>query len=167
MKETWKGMIYNNIDYSNYLMVSNLGYIFSKRTNKILKTCINSRGYHRFVTTIDGNKINFGLHRAVACTFIPNPDNLPEVNHIDGNKDHNQADNLEWVTKAYNGTHALQHKLVDNNGINNEQSKLTEYQVQEIRKIRQEENLSYRNIAKIFKVSHVTIINVCKHRTYK
>lgn len=46
------------------------------------------------------------VHRAIATVFIPNPDNLPEVNHIDGNKANNCADNLEWISKKDNQQHA-------------------------------------------------------------
>ena len=52
----------------------------------------------------------FRVHRLVACAFIPNPDNLPEVNHIDEDKSNNRADNLEWVTRIQNEHHGTKIK---------------------------------------------------------
>ena len=54
----------------------------------------------------------YSIHRLVAQTFIPNPDNLPEINHINGDKTNNRVDNLEWVTRSENIRHAY------NNGLN-------------------------------------------------
>lgn len=55
----------------------------------------------------------FKIHRAVAGTFIPNPESLPEVNHKDGNKLNNHVTNLEWVTGLANIQHALENGLID------------------------------------------------------
>ena len=54
----------------------------------------------------------YSIHRLVAQTFIPNPDNLPEINHINGDKTNNRVDNLKWVTRSENIRHAY------NNGLN-------------------------------------------------
>ena len=54
------------------------------------------------------------LHRLVASTFIPNPNNYPEVNHKDGNKLNNSVDNLEWCTRSMNMKHAYEHGFLDN-----------------------------------------------------
>ena len=54
------------------------------------------------------------MHRVVAKTFIPNPHNLPQVNHIDGNKENNCVSNLEWVTNYDNAHHAIENDLFEN-----------------------------------------------------
>ena len=51
-------------------------------------------------------KVNLSVHRLVALAYIPNPNDLPQVNHIDGNKNNNSVNNLEWCTNQYNCDHA-------------------------------------------------------------
>lgn len=75
------------------------------RKEKILKPYI-SRGYYQVSLCIDGKYRHFQVHRLVAEAFIPNPENKPQVNHIDGNKLNNDISNLEWVTRSENQLHA-------------------------------------------------------------
>lgn len=79
----------------------------------VLKTQPDKKGYHRLRITINREKMSFKLHREVAKAFIPNPDNLPQVNHIDGNKDNNAVSNLEWCTNQQNAHHAIDNGLWD------------------------------------------------------
>ena len=76
-----------------------------KRKMRPLKKCL--RGYHpheyeAITLTKDGESKRYAIHRLVAEAFIPNPDNLPEVNHKDENPLNNRVDNLEWCTRQYN-----------------------------------------------------------------
>lgn len=97
---------------NNKIFVSNKGRIKSVlRDERILKPQINSKGYERIRITIDRVKKSFKVHRLVAEAFIPNPDNLPQVNHIDGNKRNNVVENLEWVTNKANAHHAIKNGL--------------------------------------------------------
>lgn len=73
----------------------------------------------------DGRKQFARMHRLVAEAFIPNPENKPEINHKDGNKQHNHVDNLEWVTKSENARHAI--------GMNPDQTQGMNYYNQYIR----------------------------------
>ena len=68
----------------------------------MLKPTPDPKGYLRLGFSINGKLHRFKLHRLVAQTFIPNPDNLPQVNHKDENKTNNSVDNLEWCNNAYN-----------------------------------------------------------------
>jgi len=81
----------------NYIIYSD-GRIFGKRYNRFLSPG-ESRGYLH--VNILGK--NLTLHRLVAEKFIPNPDNLPQVDHIDGNRQNNDVSNLRWVTNMTNG----------------------------------------------------------------
>jgi len=100
----------------------------SGRSLKFFKT---AKGY--MSQAIRGKTVR--LHRVVATAFIPNPDNLPEVNHIDGNKLNNHASNLEWVTHKQNMEHAYKTGLA-RNGFGDEAARsiLTQEQVNEIRR---------------------------------
>lgn len=82
----------------------------------ILKSQKDNKGYQRVRVTIDRNKMSFKVHREVAKAFIPNPDNLPQVNHMDGNKSNNSVDNLEWCTNQQNQIHAIEIGLCSGKG---------------------------------------------------
>ena len=90
--------------YHGRYMVSNKGRVFSELHNKMLSPG-KSKGGYLFVNLVkskNGNIRHWSIHRLVAEAFIPNPNNLPEVNHKDENKLNNRADNLEWCSPTYN-----------------------------------------------------------------
>lgn len=80
-----------------------------------------------------GKRDDLLVHRLVAQAFIPNPNNLPDINHKHGIKDDNRASELEWCTKAENTRHAIETGLYKPRGEDNGQAKLTWAQIQEIR----------------------------------
>lgn len=104
--EIWKDIR----DYEGIYKISNLGNIKSLPREhvkgKLLNPARNNRGYLRVALSVKGRVRYDSVHRLVAETFIPNPKNLPEVNHIDGNKLNNKVENLEWTTKSQNQIHA-------------------------------------------------------------
>ena len=140
--------------FPNY-QISNLGNVWSKKTNRILKPYKTNRGYLTVGFWLDGKKKRLSIHRLVAQAFLTNPQNFPEVNHINGYKTDNNLDNLEWATGRNNILHAYQAGL--------RKTKLSETQVVEIRNLIQQ-GLTQREIAFKFNVSHSTIgeINRCK-----
>ena len=76
---------------------------------RILKQRYNHKGYMRVGITIDGKRAMKSVHRLVAQTFLPNPDNLPEVNHKNCVRDDNRVGNLEWCTASYNSRYREKH----------------------------------------------------------
>lgn len=85
--------------------VASDGTIKNDRTNQIIKPQMSNAGYYRVRLWKDGVSKNYSVHRIVAEAFVPNPLLKPEVNHIDGNKENNNAENLEWVTDVENKRH--------------------------------------------------------------
>lgn len=88
-------------EHNNY-EVSSYGKIKSKKTNRILKTTINNKGYERFIIYINKKPKCLYIHRVVANNFINNKNNYKEVNHKDENKLNNNVNNLEWCNSTYN-----------------------------------------------------------------
>lgn len=107
--EVWKPIV----GTKGFIEVSNKGRVRSllRGTPKILKTQIDNNGYHRIRVTIERIKMSYKVHREVAKAFIDNPNNLPQVNHKDGNKSNNSVSNLEWVTNQENAHHAIENGL--------------------------------------------------------
>lgn len=109
MKEEWK----NIVGYEGLYEVSNLGNIISleNKSNhkkvKYLKCSKTKSGYLRAYLYKNKKRKCYMLHRLVALAFIPNPHNLPQINHIDGNKKNNKVENLEWCTQRDNNIHAI------------------------------------------------------------
>lgn len=112
--EEWKDVK----GYEGFYQVSNKGEVrniavFSYKYQRVLKRKsprplrpeITYDGYKRVVLSLYGKKRKFSVHRLVAFAFIPNPDNLPEVNHKDENTANNVANNLEWCTAKYNSNY--------------------------------------------------------------
>ena len=105
MEEIWK-----DIDgFQNFYQISNFGRIksFKKESKgKILKNTNKNGDYFSVVLKNKNKTLYAKIHRLVAEAFIPNPNNLPCVNHIDGNKQNNKVENLEWVTYKENFEHS-------------------------------------------------------------
>lgn len=127
-------------------VISNLGRIrvFGKsyliphigwRTKEgyIKKQSLDSSGYPQVQFRLNGKVVTRKTHRLVAEAFIPNPENKPQINHINSIRTDPRVENLEWCTQSENQIHSFYvHKRDIQNGVNNGKSKLTESQVLEI-----------------------------------
>lgn len=97
MIEEWRKLEGYKYSYE----VSNLGRV--RKNNLILSQCQHHRGHWRVTLVFpDGHRKQERVHRLVGIAFIPNPNNLPYINHIDGNMSNNCVSNLEWCTPSYN-----------------------------------------------------------------
>lgn len=107
MKEIWKDVP----NYEGLYQVSNLGRVKSNHNTRYHKpkilTNIPRNGYVSVILCKNKSQKNVFVHRLVAECFVPNPENKPCVNHIDGNKSNPCASNLEWCTQKENISHAI------------------------------------------------------------
>ena len=105
MAEIWKYIEGTEQKY----MISNYGNAKSMRQRKMQLTITTQKsGYKYVMIEINGKPKNCRLHRLVAMAFVSNPHGYKEINHIDGNKANNRADNLEWSTRSLNMRHTYQ-----------------------------------------------------------
>ena len=134
--EIWKDIK----GYEGLYQVSNFGNVKSlerykknhsklqKVNEKILKATINkTNGYVYVMLMKNASEKNTRVHKLVAEAFLPNEDNKPQINHIDGNKANNKVDNLEWCTCSENVTHAYKNRLANND---NQKIKIRQYDKQ-------------------------------------
>lgn len=159
--------------YKNMYIISNYGRVKSFHRNvkgQLLKPRLHlcRKANKPLSYNLSDSKIDKSItvHRLVALYFIPNPNNLPEINHIDGNKHNNHISNLEWSTHADNIKHAVENGLT-NKGEKSFLSKLKEHEVIEIRRLKTELNYSNIKLSKMFKVTPSTIRYIIIRKTWK
>lgn len=160
MKETWKPVK----GYENYF-VSDLGRVKTKQGRyKKINYGICKYGYLDLWK--DNKSKRFRIHRLVAEQFVPNTYNKEQVNHIDGNKKNNQANNLEWVTPKENIQHAINNNLSSIKfGSRNHSAKLTESDVSYIRAVAKKTK-TVRELAEQFNVSTTNIYNIINNKKW-
>lgn len=142
--------------------VSSTGEV--KNDKGLLKPVVNKDGYRQCLLRIAGQRKNVLLHRLIASAFIENPQNLPVINHLDGNKLNNSVDNLEWCTVKHNHGHAVGLGLIKNTGEDNHRHSLKDHQVAEI-KAMLAQGLGSRTIANKFGVTRSAIQHIKRGRT--
>lgn len=144
--------------------IYNTGKIYSEYTKKFLRRFDDNSGYLQ-VTLFSGHnkgRKTIKVHILVAKAFLPNPNNLPEVNHKDCNKYNNRVTNLEWISKHDNMVHASINSYKNRENL----SPLTQDHVKLI-PILLEYGFSIKLIAGLYKVGHITIRNIIQKKTWK
>jgi len=163
-KEKWKDIPGYDGDYQ----VSNLGMVRSWKsgngigfsdTPKIMRQCLDSNKYLVVNLTSMGDQKVHRVHRLVAKSFVPNPDNKRCVNHKLGIKTFNWAVNYEWCTSSENNQHAYDNQLkIAKGGEDSHNAKLTNDDVLEIVELRQDTDKTYNQIGELFGV-HDSVIS--------
>ena len=153
----FKDLIYDGVVYSNF-EIDERGNIQNKITGTVYKKTVTNKGYYNVSLPMGkrGKSKCLRLHKALAETFIPNPNGYNIVNHKDENKLNFALSNLEWCTSKMNtNTYIANHPMSNNR-------KLTKTDVEYIRS---HLDISCVKLARMFNVSKATILNV-KHNTY-
>lgn len=174
--EIWKDVP----GYEGLYKVSNLGNVMSfhtdglfgkNNTGRLMVQRTDKCGYKYVYVAKGGKKKRESVHRLVAKAFIPNPDNLPQVNHMDEIRDHNTADNLEWCTVLYNQRygHRRERTSISSTGERNARAILTEKDVMEIRRtyIPGDKEFCKRKLAEKYGVKMVTIGKIIGGKLWK
>lgn len=171
--EVWKDIS----GYENIYQISNLGRVKSLKrelknqhgkSNIIMKQRKNRDGYLRVNLKKDNKMKIVNIHRLVAIHFIENITQLPVVNHIDGDKNNNTANNLIWCTAQENTIHAFKNGLTSiNKGEKSKSAKLTENDVRNIYQKYFDKKISPSLIAKKYGVSRRCIEKIIRGETWK
>ena len=169
--------------YEGLYQVSNNGNIkslsrkFRNRSygGEIMKGSIDRDGYKKVQLVKDKNRKKYFVHRLVALAFIENKFLYPVINHKNGNKLHNNVDNLEWVTVSQNNIHALRNGLKEYNfkhlldyvgkGENHNSAKVNEAQIKEIRELRKK-GFSLKKLSQEYNLCQSTISKICVGKTW-
>lgn len=122
MKEIWRDIE----GYEELYQISSLGRVKSlgnggsnNSKERIIKALVVSSGYLAVGLSKDGKQKQYLIHRLAANAFIPNPDNLPQVNHRDEDKTNNRVDNLEFCSAKYNSNYGTHNKRISESMTNN------------------------------------------------
>lgn len=139
------------------------GEITSREYRKVVVQVHKPTGRVYFNLTYMGITKSVLVNRVVAWAFHPNPLNLPQVNHLDGNKENNSKDNLEWATASENEKHAHRTGLKSGRGSANSNAKLTAADVLEIRASSETPS----ELARRYGISRSTIVNILNRKSWK
>lgn len=170
----WKQI--NN--YESYLVssdgrVKSIDRICGKRKGIVKGKIMNgglTKGYCSVVLHNVVSKKGMYVHRLVAQAFIPNPNNLPQVNHKNGIKTDNRVENLEWISISDNHLHSykyLNRTRPDNSGMNNPNRKLTPKQVAFIKEKYLSGKMDSLQLAKKFNINRNYVYLLAKNKTWK
>jgi len=135
-----------------------------KNLTKEMSLTLDTRGYPKVGIIYVDKRRTKKVHRLVAELLIPNPNNLPQVNHIDGDKTNNHISNLEWCTVSHNVKHAYDNGLYDNKLKNH--GKLTDEEVRSIRDKYSSGQYKQKELAVIYNCHKTTISQIVRRKSY-
>ena len=139
--------------------ITNIGFVINDDTGRIQIPYTSNRGYLIVNLSYKGKRKKVSIHRLVATYFLDNPNNLPEVNHKDGNKNNNSVTNLEWCTPQQNVIHSFDYHL-NHSGEDNKLSKITNNQAMKICKYLEENVLTMTEIAEEVGTTRKTVSHI-------
>jgi hypothetical protein len=165
MTEIWKPVEGYNGNYE----ISTTGLLMSNKfkSPRLLKSPVSGAGYRHLVLSKNNVHKTVLIHRLVAQAFLPNPENKPEINHINGVKTDNRLENLEWCTKSENSCHSLRTGLTKQIGETANNAKLNERQIRVILHIKQIGKMPSTKVGKIFGVKPYTIREIWNKKRWK
>lgn len=157
------------VGYEGHYEVSNFGKIISLKDNKRLerKPSLVGKGYLSLTVSKDGISKQFRVHRLVAIAFIPNPNNLPEVNHKNRIKTDNHINNLEWCTSKENTLHWVRSGANFSKGSEHHKTNLTDEIVLNIRHDFDNLNFNYTQLSKKYHVGLFAIRLIISNKSWK
>jgi len=166
-------MVKTLTDYPNYEIYED-GKVFNKKLKYFLKPRSTGFGQYPTVQMYDthGKRRTKYIHILIATAFIPNPENKPQVNHIDGDKQNFAINNLEWVTCSENILHAYNTKLhIKASGVDSPNTELTEQDVNEVCRLLVEgyraKDVSEMTGVKLYTVRSIKCESIFKNITSK
>lgn len=165
MKEIWKPIEnFENYEISSYGRIRSLNFNNEKRIS-LLKTSISKKGYVRVRVSKNNKKYTINIHKLVGLAYVPNPDNKPQINHLDGNKQNNYYKNLEWSTNLENQIHARENGLIKpppKSGDNSCSIPVNQYELFTFKLIKKWDCIN--DVERDLKIPRQNVIKCCKKR---
>jgi hypothetical protein len=159
------------IPFATKYSVSEDGFVYSKAKSKDgsfkkMTGVLDTSTYYRVNITTNSGKVNkYLVHRLVAITYLPNQEDLPEVNHKDGDKLNNCISNLEWVTRSQNIQHSFDTGLNTSIGERNGRSEITEEKAKLIKSMVGEKSLA--EISRVTNTKYNIVSKISRGVTWK
>lgn len=148
--------------YEKYVIFDD-GRIWSRTKHKFMTPSLNTDGYPQTMF----NRKSKTFHILIAVAFVPNPNNLAEVNHKDGIKNNNHYLNLEWCSRGYNIKHSYKLGLRNSIGSMAASSKLKDWQIKAIRFFYQYFSYTQNSLAEIYHITQAQVSSIVLRKSWK
>jgi hypothetical protein len=155
------------VGFESLYSITECGKVFSHRRDRFLKPQIVGRRYYAVTLYINGTWVYRKVHRLVAFAYIPNPNNYKQVNHKNGIKTDNRAENLEWCTSSQNIQHAVDTGLLKVSGEDCHLSRLKNKEVLKIRELHETGKFTQKDLGKKFNTCRRNISFIINRKSWK